>query len=78
MPPERSNGEAKPEQGEVKAFLDEPATHQRVKEWWRPYLEAKLGFRNHWYPAVSDYTGLTCASSNGVNSPVNIIAGFKN
>ena len=19
---------------------------------WRPYVEAKLGFRNHWYPAV--------------------------
>ena len=20
---------------------------------WRPYVEAKLGFRNHWYPACS-------------------------
>ena len=19
---------------------------------WRPYVEAKLGFRNHWYPAL--------------------------
>ena len=55
MSSESGTGEAKPEQGEVKAFLDEPDKHQRVKEGWRPYLEAKLGFRNHWYPAVFAY-----------------------
>ena len=55
MSSESGTGEAKPEQGEVKAFLDEPDKHQRVKEGWRPYLEAKLGFRNHWYPALFAY-----------------------
>ena len=55
MSSESVTEEAKPEQGEVKAFLDEPGKHQRVKEGWRPYLEAKLGFRNHWYPAVFAY-----------------------
>lgn len=52
MKPRSSGLEAKTEQYEVQAFLDEPAKHQRVKEGWRPYLEAKLGFRNHWYPAL--------------------------
>jgi carbazole 1,9a-dioxygenase terminal dioxygenase component len=28
-----------------------PAVLERVRG-WRPYVEAKLGFRNHWYPAV--------------------------
>jgi carbazole 1,9a-dioxygenase terminal dioxygenase component len=51
MPP-GSTAEARTDQGEIKAFLDEPSKHQRVKEGWRPYLEAKLGFRNHWYPAL--------------------------
>jgi carbazole 1,9a-dioxygenase terminal dioxygenase component len=51
MPPE-STAEERASQGEIKAFLDEPSKHQRVKEGWRPYLEAKLGFRNHWYPAL--------------------------
>ncbi|MGH7966847.1 MAG: Rieske 2Fe-2S domain-containing protein, partial [Candidatus Binatia bacterium] len=51
MPPQSTAG-TRTDQGDVKAFLDEPAKHQRVKEGWRPYLEAKLGFRNHWYPAL--------------------------
>ncbi len=29
----------------------DPAVLERVRG-WRPYVEAKLGFRNHWYPAV--------------------------
>ncbi len=29
----------------------DPAVLDRVKT-WRPYVEAKLGFRNHWYPAL--------------------------
>jgi len=51
MPPQSITG-AQTDQGDVKAFLDEPAKHQRIKEGWRAYLEAKLGFRNHWYPAL--------------------------
>ena len=31
------------------APLDNPL--DRIKG-WRPYVEAKLGFRNHWYPTV--------------------------
>ena len=27
-------------------------TRERVKESTRPYLEAEIGFRNHWYPAL--------------------------
>src|SRR5262245_15573846 len=42
----------KVERRELEAFLDDPANHQQVKHSWRPYLEAKLGFRNHWYPAL--------------------------
>src|SRR5262245_1220590 len=30
-------------------------TRERVKESTRPYLEADLGFRNHWYPALFAY-----------------------
>src|SRR5262249_49117636 len=30
-------------------------TRERVKESTRPYLEAELGFRNHWYPALFAY-----------------------
>ena len=55
MPAESTGPETKTEQPEVRAFLDEPVKHQRVKEGWRPYLEAKLGFRNHWYPALFGY-----------------------
>ncbi|HEV8711687.1 MAG TPA: Rieske 2Fe-2S domain-containing protein [Candidatus Binatia bacterium] len=40
------------EQREIEAFLDDPANHPQVKQSWRPYVEAKLGFRNHWYPAL--------------------------
>jgi carbazole 1,9a-dioxygenase terminal dioxygenase component len=40
------------EQREIEAFLDDPASHQQIKHAWRPYLEAKLGFRNHWYPVL--------------------------
>jgi carbazole 1,9a-dioxygenase len=29
----------------------DPAVLERVRG-WRPYVEAKFGFRNHWYPAV--------------------------
>ncbi|HXG21978.1 MAG TPA: hypothetical protein VNN62_23230 [Methylomirabilota bacterium] len=44
---------------ELEAFLDDPKTHQYVKHSWRPYLEAKPGFRNHWRPALCsrDLTG---------------------
>lgn len=31
--------------------LVDPAVAARVKL-WRPYVEAKLGFRNHWYPTL--------------------------
>jgi len=44
--------EEKTAQREVEAFLDDPLAHQHIKQSWRPYLEAKLGFRNHWYPAL--------------------------
>ena len=27
-------------------------TRERTKESTRAYLEAELGFRNHWYPAI--------------------------
>jgi carbazole 1,9a-dioxygenase terminal dioxygenase component len=27
-------------------------SRERVKESTRPYLEAEIGFRNHWYPAL--------------------------
>lgn len=43
------------EQQELVAFLDDPAHHQQVKQSWHPYLEATLGFRNHWYPALFSY-----------------------
>ena len=43
---------AKAEQREVEAFLADPANHQQVKQSWRPYVQAKLGFRNYWYPAL--------------------------
>ena len=36
---------AKAEQREVEAFLADPANHQQVKQSWRPYVQAKLGFR---------------------------------
>jgi carbazole 1,9a-dioxygenase terminal dioxygenase component len=55
MQPESADPEARAEHHELKAFLDEPAKYQRVKEGWRPYLEAALGFRNHWYPALFAY-----------------------
>ena len=51
MPRESDSPSVKPEQREVEAFLDYRSSHQQVKHAWRPYLEAKLGFRNHWYPA---------------------------
>lgn len=40
------------QQREVEAFLDDPARHQQLKQSWRPYVEATLGFCNHWYPAL--------------------------
>ena len=58
MPADSTSAE-KTEQREIEAFLDDPASHQQVKHSWRPYLEAKLRFRNHWYPALfsSDLNG---------------------
>jgi carbazole 1,9a-dioxygenase terminal dioxygenase component len=47
-----SSAAASTEQREVEAFLDDPFNNQHMRQAWRPYLEAKLGFRNHWYPAV--------------------------
>ena len=29
----------------------DPTVLERVRG-WRPYVEAKYGFRNHWYPAM--------------------------
>jgi carbazole 1,9a-dioxygenase terminal dioxygenase component len=52
MPGEDARAAVSIEQREVEAFLDDPAHNQHVKQSWRPYLEAKLGFRNHWYPAL--------------------------
>jgi carbazole 1,9a-dioxygenase len=52
MPGETDRASAKADQREVEAFLDDPSGHQQVKHAWRPYLEAKLGFRNHWYPVL--------------------------
>ncbi|MGE0824036.1 MAG: Rieske 2Fe-2S domain-containing protein [Candidatus Binatia bacterium] len=52
MPDESESASVSAEQREVEAFLDDPASHQQVKHAWRPYLQAKLGFRNHWYPAL--------------------------
>jgi carbazole 1,9a-dioxygenase terminal dioxygenase component len=52
MPEEDNSLAVKAEQREVEAFLEDPVSHQQVKQSWRPYLEAKLGFRNHWYPAL--------------------------
>jgi len=49
---EANNGEVTTEQREVEAFLNDPSANQQVKHAWRAYLEATLGFRNHWYPAV--------------------------
>ena len=51
MPADRTR-EDTIEQRDLEAFLDDPAQHQQVKQSWRPYLEATLGFRNHWYPAL--------------------------
>ncbi len=44
--------DAKAQQREIEAFLDDPTSHQQFKQSWRPYLEATLGFCNHWYPAM--------------------------
>ncbi len=52
MPGEDTSSAVTIEQREVEAFLDDPSNNQHVKQSWRPYLEAKLGFRNHWYPAL--------------------------
>ena len=52
MPAEVTTTEAQAEQREIEAFLDDPSHNQQVKHSWRPYLEAKLGFRNHWYPVL--------------------------
>jgi len=52
MPGESDTASVKAEQRELEAFLDDPSGHQQVKHAWRPYLEAKLGFRNHWYPVL--------------------------
>lgn len=52
MSGESTTTEEKTEQREVEAFLDDPASHSQVKQSWRPYQEAKLGFRNHWYPTL--------------------------
>jgi carbazole 1,9a-dioxygenase terminal dioxygenase component len=59
MPSDTTATEAKAESREIEAFLDDPAGHQQVRQSWRPYLEAKLGFRNHWYPVLfsHDLTG---------------------
>ena len=35
----------------MNAPLVDPAVLDKTRG-WRPYVEAKLGFRNHWYPAV--------------------------
>ena len=35
----------------VKNLPVNPEIAQQIRE-WRPYYEAKLGFRNHWYPAL--------------------------
>ncbi len=43
------------DQPAVEAFLDDPANNQHVKHAWQPYLEAGLGFRNHWYPALFNH-----------------------
>jgi len=51
MPEGNTNSAISVGQREVEAFLDDPSNNQHVKQSWRPYLEAKLGFRNHWYPA---------------------------
>ena len=37
-----------PEPSELEQELAAPASRKP----WRPYLEASLGFRNHWYPAL--------------------------
>ena len=55
MQGESDSAGVKPEQREIEAFLDDPSSHQQVKHAWRPYLEAKLGFRNHWYPVLFSY-----------------------
>ena len=44
--------DAETQQREIEAFLDDPTGHQQLKQSWRPYLEATLGFCNHWYPAL--------------------------
>jgi carbazole 1,9a-dioxygenase terminal dioxygenase component len=52
MPVDVTTTEGEAEQREIEAFLDDPTRNQQVKHSWRPYLEAKLGFRNHWYPVL--------------------------
>lgn len=53
--PTDPSAEVTTEQRELEAFLDDPASHQQVKQSWLPYLEAHLGFRNHWYPVLFDH-----------------------
>jgi len=55
MPRQSDSTTVRAEQREIEAFLDDPSSHQQVKHAWRPYLEAKLGFRNHWYPVLFSY-----------------------
>jgi carbazole 1,9a-dioxygenase terminal dioxygenase component len=42
----------KSDRQEVEDFLNQPSEHQDFKKSWQPYIEASLGFRNHWYPAL--------------------------
>ena len=42
----------KSEKEQVEDFLNQPSEHQDLKRLWKPYLDATLGFRNHWYPAL--------------------------
>ncbi len=43
---------AKAASREMQDFLEDPSRSPKVRLAWRAYVEATLGFRNHWYPAV--------------------------
>ena len=65
----------------MSAPLVDPAVLDKVRG-WREYVEAKLGFRNHWYPVVfitevrEGEPGIKTALVQMTNFPVRFLARF--
>ena len=39
-----------PNNGHSEFCVELPKSVRKLRETWKPYREAVLGFRNHWYP----------------------------